>query len=364
MEELGEQLVLTGRRQRRLEQELTRLDRRLADLNTVKGDLVSRLATDRESIVQLIAALERLGRRPATLSLFQPKSALETARSVGVISNMVPLINARSAEVRTNLESLVRVEDSLIEEQQNLVRTEDSLRSGKVRLNRLIAARREEQKDARDAAAAESSRLTALRDEASDLETVLQELFARQPTARPDRVSRPAGTRNESSSTQGSSRPEQQANRVALMTAAAFKRLKGQLIQPVTGELTLRFGDQDGVLRAQGERLKARQNAEVLAPHDGRVVFSAPFREYGEVLIIEHAEGYHSLLAGLGSRYVDEGQSVLAGEPVGAMGPAFDDTGQGVDLGGTASSTKSDPELYLELRERGTSVDPAPWYQR
>jgi murein hydrolase activator len=70
-----------------------------------------------------------------------------------------------------------------------------------------------------------------------------------------------------------------------------------------------------------------------------------PFRGYGLILIIEHGEGYHSLLSGLGRIDGDVGQWVLAGEPVGAMGPA----------------TEGNPRLYLELRRQGHPINPQPW---
>lgn len=363
VEELGLQLVKLGRRQRSLEEELGRLARRLEDLEGLKADLIADLAKDRESLVQLIAALERLGRRPAALSLFQPKSALETAQSVGVIASMVPMINSRSDAIRTDIESLVRVEDGLTLERANLAKTEETLIAGKTRLRRLIAARREEQSDAIAAAKAESARLLALKGEAKDLEALLDDVFSRRPLQKPDRPRRQDANRQQGQSGTGQSGSKRQvgsgaANPPPILTARAFRQRKGQLIVPVSGKKTMRFGAKDGVLKAQGERLSAVAGAEVLAPFDGRVVFSAPFRDYGELLIIEHADGYHSLLAGMGQRYADIGQAVLSGEPVGAMGSVDGTLTVGV------LSTADANELYLELREKGQSVDPAPWYQK
>jgi septal ring factor EnvC (AmiA/AmiB activator) len=60
-------------------------------------------------------------------------------------------------------------------------------------------------------------------------------------------------------------------------------------------------------------------------------------------LIIQHSDGYHSLVAGLDR--IDEavGDWLVAGEPVGAMG----------------SGEK--PRLYLELRHNGQPINPLPW---
>jgi len=84
--------------------------------------------------------------------------------------------------------------------------------------------------------------------------------------------------------------------------------------------------------------------AQVIAPHDGLVAFSGPFRGYGLLLIIEHAEGYHTLLAGMARIDATVGQRLLAGEPVGVMG-----------------QDEAKPALYVELRRQGQPVNPSPW---
>jgi len=76
------------------------------------------------------------------------------------------------------------------------------------------------------------------------------------------------------------------------------------------------------------------------------VVFAGEFRGYGEILIIQHSEGYHTLLSGLSRIDAVTGQLVLAGEPVGAMGQSEGGNG---------------PELYVELRRNGRPIDPLPW---
>ncbi len=83
----------------------------------------------------------------------------------------------------------------------------------------------------------------------------------------------------------------------------------------------------------------------MVSPHEGRVVFAGPFRRYGQLLIIEHGEGYYSLLAGLARIDGVIGQWILGGEPVGIMGRP----GNG------------NPALYMELRRNGQPINPLPW---
>ena len=81
----------------------------------------------------------------------------------------------------------------------------------------------------------------------------------------------------------------------------------------------------------------------MVAPFDGTVAFAGPFRGYGQLLIIEHSEGYHTLLAGMGRIDTVVGSRVLAGEPVGVM------------------DNEGAPSLYVELRRDGQPINPLPW---
>ena len=120
----------------------------------------------------------------------------------------------------------------------------------------------------------------------------------------------------------------------------------GPITLPANGHVTRRYGESTGFGNtAKGITVKTRDAAQVVAPYDGRVVFSGPFRGYGKILIIEHDGGYHSLLAGLDRIDGRVGQWILAGEPVGVMGQSAD----------------AAPDLYFELRRRGQSINPLPW---
>ena len=80
----------------------------------------------------------------------------------------------------------------------------------------------------------------------------------------------------------------------------------------------------------------------MVAPRAGRVVFVGPFRGYGQIMILQHANGYHSFLAGFGRIDAEMGQDVAAGEPLGVLP---------VKTGGR-------PELYFEWRHGEEPVDP------
>ncbi len=124
-----------------------------------------------------------------------------------------------------------------------------------------------------------------------------------------------------------------------------FSLSQGRMPFPARGQVTARFGQPNDVgVAGKGISIATRQGAQVVAPYDGLVAFSGPFRGYGLLLIIEHGEGYHTLLAGMSRIDATVGQRLLAGEPVGIMDP---DTSQ--------------PLLYVELRHNGQPINPLPW---
>ena len=127
------------------------------------------------------------------------------------------------------------------------------------------------------------------------------------------------------------------------------------LVRPVRGPMRGSFGEPDGTGgEIQGLVIETAPGAPIVMPVDGKIVFSAPFQNYGKLLIIEAGEGYHLVLAGLGRLSVDVGERIVRGEPVGAMGLSREVTF-------TADSDSPSPQLYLEFRRRGEAVAPEQW---
>ena len=87
------------------------------------------------------------------------------------------------------------------------------------------------------------------------------------------------------------------------------------------------------------------EHLDEYGPFEGHIVFAGDFRGYGQLLIIEHGQGYHTLLSGMARIDGVLGQSLVAGEPVGIMG----------------SPRNGKPSLYIELRRKGQPINPTPW---
>jgi septal ring factor EnvC (AmiA/AmiB activator) len=137
---------------------------------------------------------------------------------------------------------------------------------------------------------------------------------------------------------------------------------KNPIFAPARGRILTHFGDAtDTGGASKGLVLETRPGAQIVAPFDGRIAFEGPFRSYGQILIIEHGGGYHTVLAGLDRVDAVVGQWLLAGEPVGSMAPAGGSI-SGTPQGAGDLSPAGRPKLYLELRRNGQPVDPVPWF--
>ena len=120
-------------------------------------------------------------------------------------------------------------------------------------------------------------------------------------------------------------------------------------VQPVAGQVLRAWGDETGAGPSTGISYRPAPQARVVAPCAGRIRFAAPFRSYGQLIILDCGGGYAFVLAGLGRLDVAAGATVLAGEPVGVM-PDWD-----------AAKPGARPALYVELRHDGAAIDPAPF---
>lgn len=131
---------------------------------------------------------------------------------------------------------------------------------------------------------------------------------------------------------------------VSSAVSGSFERSYGSLLYPVRGQIIAKFGDTlPNGTPSKGLMIQTRERAQVIAPFDGTVLFAGPFKGYGQLLILDHNNGYFSLLAGMQDIHVSMGQELLAGEPVGLMKPVRSN-------------------LYIEIRKDGTAIDPKPWF--
>ena len=128
----------------------------------------------------------------------------------------------------------------------------------------------------------------------------------------------------------------------------AFASLRGKLRLPVRGEISSRFGSSRAAGGSTGKGLfiRAAEGTEVKAVAAGRVVFADWLRGFGNLLILDHGDGYMSIYGNNQSLFRETGEEVKAGDTVAAVG----------NSGGNPESG-----LYFELRQQGQAFDPLKW---
>lgn len=133
--------------------------------------------------------------------------------------------------------------------------------------------------------------------------------------------------------------------------AARFVEGKGRLGWPVNGRVLIGFGTKEDkalgtYYESNGIEIAVAPGTSIQAVADGKVVYADWFNGYGNLIILSHAGGYHSLYAQAAELVKSSGDSVRAGEVLGKSG-----------LGGRDS-------IYFEIRQQGSPVNPLQWLQR
>jgi septal ring factor EnvC (AmiA/AmiB activator) len=387
------------------EQQASDLEATLQKLTDDEKRKTGELAIRRQQMTETLIALERLSAQPAQAALFADRSAIDQARTASLLSLIVPQLDARAATLKRELADIHDLHDQIVDRREQLSDTLGTLAAQNQRLAALIDLKSKLQKSTLTQSAAAQSKLHGLADQAQSLKDLLDRLdrakqeeaakqeadrqaaakdeaarqeATRQASRRPDPASSPTGStdNNLSDVTPPTAQALTSPNLNAAGLAANDRSQKAARVfpasggpgsgvrMPVRGSLVSAFGSATGDLsEARGIVLETRPQAQVVAPFDGQIVFQGPFRSYGQILIIEHRGGYHTVLAGLGRVDAVVGQWLLAGEPVGIMGTsggAVADSGQ--SAGGSETSGQDHPKLYVELRHNGQPVDPAPWF--
>lgn len=321
--------------------------RRLSELNEAEDNLKTSLLARRGVLAEVLAALQRLGRQPPPVLLVRPNAALDSVRSAILLGALLPELKVEAEALAGDLKELVRLRTQIGDEKARADAELASLSAEQARLEALVDARQKQQATREVDYAAEQKKAREVAKEAQSLETLIARLDRDSGISR--KAADAAKATKMPSDTLAALRDP-----TRLSPAMPFIEAKSLLPLPVSGRQVRGFGDPDGVGGTEhGLALAGRPGSQVVSPCDGWVVYSGPFRSYGQLLILNAGDGYHVLLAGMERMNVELGQFVLTGEPVAVMGGAR-----------TASiaATSPEPVLYVEFRKDGTSIDPAPWW--
>ena len=337
--ELRRELIDVARSAQEKEALLTQLETQLLRLVREADEREVALADQRQRLAGTLGALARLSRNAPQALLVFPGAPMDMVRSALLLRVSVPRIGGRAATLAREIDLLTQVKKDIARKLVSLRQADAAHAKERNRLRRLLnikgALRRQTE-------VAFQKNTVRMRDLSAKAQT-LRDLMA--------------GLRDASGSTKDKPQiavvprppgPVSAPLRLQRGPPGGLRHFpdRGPLTQPVRGQIIGRYGESSNFGNTvKGIRLQTRSQAQVVTPFDGKVVFAGPFRTYGQVLIIEHRGGYHTILAGLGLDDVVVGQWLLAGEPLGSM----------------ATPKVDKPILYVELRRNGQPITPLPW---
>ncbi len=151
---------------------------------------------------------------------------------------------------------------------------------------------------------------------------------------------------NEKNLTEALARAQQRVAQQSVSLNGLSKQ-KGSLLIPAKGTLRKMFGRfRQGQIKWKGIVIYGNSGDDVIAIHDGKVLYADWLRGFGLVTVLDHGDGFMSLYGHNQALLKQVGDSVTAGESVALLGQ---------------SGGQSRPNLYFEIRHKGKPVNPVSW---
>jgi septal ring factor EnvC (AmiA/AmiB activator) len=322
------------------------LETRIADLEKKTNAQAAALSRRDYQMGQTLLALERLALHPADALSLTPLAPEDAVRAAILLRAAVPEIVMSTTALQKELAELYRRRRAIVSQREEVAAAAAMLVERRAKLDALIETKTQRQAVVATRKGDVAARVTELSRQAEDLRALFAKLAeekAKRDAAQRLARAAEAARRAEDAAAAKARGKAPPAETDADTAARPFSSARGTMPFPAIGKLTTAYGQSTGGHSSKGITITTRAGATVVTPYDGVVAFAGPFRGYGQLLIIEHSEGYHTLIAGLARIDATVGQKVLAGEPVGVM------------------ANEGETGLYVELRRDGEPINPLPW---
>lgn len=331
-EDVRDKTKSLGRKIQKNEQKLEDINKKIAELAAEEKELEEKLDKEQKQIAALISGLQKMRRMPPEALFLRPGNPEDTTRSAMLLSHMVPSIQQRAEDLQIQISHLQDLKDALTRQRDAAKNTSQTLEIEEKELNIALDKRKQlfkktqrdykqKQKRAQDVAKKAKS--------VQDLVNTLKPVLTRPDIDKEDRRIETAA----------------QHHKPVLTRAEPVMPSAGSPRPPLPGVVTVRYNDMDAFgAPSRGIEIRGPSQALIVAPMGGIIRFAGPFKNHGNMVIIEHKNGYHSLVAGFQKIDTLVGQVVEAGEPLGRLG---------------RSNGGVNPKLYFELRHKGKPINPS-----
>ncbi len=287
----------------------------------------SRFGAEEEQLTRLLGALLSMQTSPESLVLLHPDGPLANARAGMLLADVTPAINSRVTALRDELEEL----ETLRQLQEAAAAT---LRAGLDKVQEARTALSQAISDRAIPADLSADDAATLRDLVNSADTL--QGFATTLTTIAGTADAPGGLSDR----------------------------MGQMPAPATGVVLAAYDKPDAMgTRRPGVVLATAPLALVTAPHPATVRYAGPLLDLGMVAILEPEAGYLLILSGMDRVFAREGAVLDAGAPVGLMGGPAPDAEQILIETGEGGGQSRSETLYIELRKGENTLDPGQWFE-
>lgn len=357
---ISKDMIASAKQIQNSEEKISRME---SELETLRADLKKaeeNFVVEDDNLIKTLSALQNLALKPTEALFVQPLTPVEIIRSAMLLREAVPYLQENAARIREDLEK-IEAQKNLVEKQvARIIRQKKILEKEHEQMKALVQRKSKIRNAVEIKSVKAKKKVEQLASQANDLRDLLnklekqrQEKLRRQEEERRRLAELKAAEARRAAEETKKLEEKQRADLIKFKPEVInevgenFVKAKGHLLRPARGPVVTAYGEQmsKGVT-SKGIIIKTRSQAQVISPYDGTVIFAGPFRGYGNLIIIEHGQGYLSLLAGLEEVDCELGQMLLAGEPVGQM-PESGDT-----------------RLYVELRKDNHPINPLTWIEK
>lgn len=357
---ISKDMIASAKQIQNSEEKISRME---SELETLRADLKKaeeNFVVEDDNLIKTLSALQNLALKPTEALFVQPLTPVEIIRSAMLLREAVPYLQENAARIREDLEKIENQKNLVEKQVARIIRQKKILENEHEQMKALVQRKSKIRNAVEIKSVKAKKKVERLASQANDLRDLLnklekqrQEKLRRQEEERRRLAELKAAEARRAAEETKKLEEKQRADLIKFKPEVInevgenFVKAKGHLLRPARGPVVTVYGEQmsKGVT-SKGIIIKTRSQAQVISPYDGTVIFAGPFRGYGNLIIIEHGQGYLSLLAGLEEVDCELGQMLLAGEPVGQM-PESGDT-----------------RLYVELRKDNHPINPLTWIEK
>ena len=324
---IGSEAAALAARIQAAEADISAARARIAIVGRLQRQQRERLAEKQGPVVRLTAALQMMTRKPTALALIEPRSLDEIVYVRSILSAVLPEIERRTASLRDEVQQGEKLRLQADRALASLNQSQQNLADRRKQLASLESSERIAASQFANDAGLEQDRALALGEEARDILDLM------------DQIRDSGAVRESLADLDGPMLRPNQGNDQPAAIEGRGDDVANAYRLPLVGEIVTGLGEiSPSGYRSRGLTIAGQPSAQIVAPAAGRVAYSGRYRGYGNILIIEHDQGWTSLITNMATASVEVGDQVVQGAPVGR-------------------SRADNPAVTVELRRNGRPID-------